>query len=105
MRHLLAPSLLLLAGCAFAADGTAPKDSLSSITVPAGFSVQLVAAEPEIRQPVAFTTDARGRLWVLENLSYPDCPGKPENRIVILEDADGDGTGCPSSDCWAPWSG
>jgi putative membrane-bound dehydrogenase-like protein len=93
MRHLLTSSLALIAGCAFAADGTAPKDSLSTITLPTGFSVQLVAAEPEIRQPVAFTTDARGRLWVLENLSYPDCPGKPENRIVILEDADGDGTG------------
>lgn len=93
MRNVITSSLALIAGCAFAADGTAPKDSLSTITVPAGFSVQLVAAEPEIRQPVAFTIDARGRLWVLENLSYPDCPGKPENRIVILEDADGDGAG------------
>lgn len=93
MRHLLTSSLALIAGCTFAADGVAPKDSIASITVPAGFSVQLVAAEPEIRQPVAFTTDARGRLWVLENVSYPVCPGKPENRIVILEDADGDGAG------------
>lgn len=93
MRHLLTTSLALIAACTFAADGVAPKDSIASITVPAGFSVQLVAAEPEVRQPVAFTIDARGRLWVLENLSYPDCPGKPENRIVILEDADGDGAG------------
>ena len=92
MRYLPAPSLLLLAGLSWAADGSAPKDSVASITVPAGFSVQLVAAEPEIRQPVAFTIDDRGRLWVLENLSYPECPGKPENRIVILEDAKGDGT-------------
>jgi len=92
MRHFLTSSLLLFAGISSAADGTAPKDSLSTITVPTGFSVQLVAAEPEIRQPVAFTTDARGRLWVLENLSYPECPGKPENRIVILEDTTGDGT-------------
>lgn len=92
MRHLITTSLALIAGCSFAADGSAPKDSIASITLPAGFSAQLVAAEPEIRQPVAFTIDDRGRLWVLENVSYPECPGKPENRIVILEDAKGDGT-------------
>jgi putative membrane-bound dehydrogenase-like protein len=92
MRQLLVSSLALLNGMSFAADGSAPKDSIASITLPAGFSAQLVAAEPEIRQPVAFTIDDRGRLWVLENVSYPECPGKPENRIVILEDAKGDGT-------------
>ena len=31
-----------------------------------------------------------GRLWVLENTNYPDSPGKPKDRILVLEDADGD---------------
>jgi putative membrane-bound dehydrogenase-like protein len=91
MRTTFTASLLTIVGALAGADGSSPKDSIASIAVPAGFSVQLVAAEPEIRQPVAFTIDDRGRLWVLENVSYPTCPGKPENRIVILEDGDGDG--------------
>jgi putative membrane-bound dehydrogenase-like protein len=92
MRLVITLSLLIACALALpAVDGVSPSDSVASITVPAGFSVQLVAAEPIIKQPVAFTIDDRGRLWVLENVSYPECPGKPENRIVILEDADGDG--------------
>ncbi len=35
--------------------------------------------------------DDRGRLWVLENTNYPNCPGEPKDRILILEDTDGDG--------------
>ncbi len=32
--------------------------------VPAGFEVQLVAAEPDIPKPMNLAFDARGRLWV-----------------------------------------
>ncbi len=91
MRHFFVVALCMTTASLSAADGVSPQDSIASITVPDGFNVQLVAAEPTIKQPVAFTIDARGRLWVLENVSYPNCPGKPENRIVILEDVDGDG--------------
>ena len=92
MRHVIISAILIASTLTLpAVDGVSPSDSVASIKVPSGFSVQLVAAEPVIKQPVAFTIDDRGRLWVLENVSYPECPGKPENRIVILEDADGDG--------------
>ncbi len=62
-----------------------------TMKLPDGFSVQVIATEPQITQPVAYTTDDRGRLWVLENTNYPICPGQPKDRIVILEDTHGDG--------------
>ncbi len=45
-------------------------------------------------QPIAFTFDDRGRMWVVECLSYPKWrqDGKGNDRVVILEDTDGDGT-------------
>jgi len=58
-----------------------------------GFQVELIAAEPDIRQPIAFCFDERGRLWVAEAFSYPNRQpeGQGKDRITILEDADGDG--------------
>lgn len=68
-----------------------PAEAVKKMTVPPGFSVQVVAAEPDVVQPIAYATDDRGRLWVVENTNYPDCPGKPQDKILIFEDVDGDG--------------
>ena len=46
-------------------------NTLAKMSVPQGFSVDLIAAEPRIHQPMAFTFDAQGRLWVVEGHSYP----------------------------------
>jgi putative membrane-bound dehydrogenase-like protein len=64
------------------------------MTVPDGFKVTLFAGEPDIVQPIAFTFDDRGRMWVVECLSYPHWSknGKGSDRVVILEDTNGDGT-------------
>jgi putative heme-binding domain-containing protein len=60
--------------------------------VPDGFHVELVAAEPDIVNPVAMTFDERGRIWITESLEYPrHSPGPGRDRIKILEDTDGDG--------------
>ncbi|MGC6457558.1 MAG: PVC-type heme-binding CxxCH protein [Akkermansiaceae bacterium] len=69
-------------------------ETVRSMQVPAGFSVSTVAAEPDIVQPINFDFDARGRLWVAESVDYPRKPepGKGKDRIIILEDTDGDGT-------------
>lgn len=58
-----------------------------------GFQAELIAAEPELHQPVAFAIDERGRLWVAEAYGYPNRQpeGQGKDRIVILEDKDGDG--------------
>ena len=71
-----------------------PEESLHRLKVPDGWEVKLFAAEPDIINPVAFTVDERGRLWVVECYEYPNRtpPGqKPKDRIKILEDTDGDG--------------
>ncbi|RYD34590.1 MAG: c-type cytochrome, partial [Verrucomicrobiaceae bacterium] len=79
-------------------EGVAPPvaadDSLKRITVKPGFTVSLVAAEPEIVDPVAIDFGADGKLWVVEMRDYPsgmDGNGKPGGRVKFLEDMDGDG--------------
>jgi putative membrane-bound dehydrogenase-like protein len=73
--------------------GLPPKEAAEAMTVPPGFTVQLFAGEPDIRQPIAFCMDERGRLWVAEAYSYP--LRRPEkdahDRILIFEDTNGDG--------------
>jgi len=70
-----------------------PAEAPARMTVPEGFSVTLFAAEPDVVQPIAFTIDPKGRLWVVENYSYPIWLRGPQgkDRILIFEDADGDG--------------
>src|SRR5437764_160803 len=68
-----------------------PVESARSMTVPPGFQVQLVAGEPEVQQPISFCTDDRGRLWVAEAYNYPNWSTEGHDRIIILEDTDGDG--------------
>ncbi|MFN4905585.1 MAG: PVC-type heme-binding CxxCH protein [Planctomycetota bacterium] len=67
--------------------------TLEQMHVPEGFSVDLIAAEPEVHQPIAFAFDPKGRLWVLEGQSYPQKrpEGQGLDRIVIFADNDGDG--------------
>src|SRR5262249_45676699 len=74
--------------------GLKPKEAAKAMTVPKGFEVKLFAGEPDVRQPIAFCLDDRGRLWVAEAYSYPiRRPDKEaKDRILIFEDTDGDGT-------------
>ncbi len=72
-----------------------PADSMQHLVVPAGFEVQLVASEPQIRKPIAMNWDERGRLWLAETLDYPNrlLPrGEAgRDRLLICEDRDRDG--------------
>jgi putative membrane-bound dehydrogenase-like protein len=72
-------------------EALAPAEAVKHMAVPPGFTVQVVAGEPEVVQPVAYTIDDRGRLWVIQNTNYPACPGEPKDSILIFEDTDGDG--------------
>ena len=82
---------LLVAALALAQNAPIPaKDAAARMTAPEGFKVTLFAGEPDVVQPIAFAFDDRGRLWVVECLSYPDWKGS-EDRVVIFEDADNDG--------------
>lgn len=72
-----------------------PTDSMRYTQVPADFSLQLFAAEPDIVKPISMAWDERGRAWVVEARDYPHgiAPeGEPgRDSIKICEDTDGDG--------------
>lgn len=69
-----------------------PAEAIQKMTVPEGFSVEVVAHEPDIMNPVAMAIDEQGRFWITESFEYPRRePGPGKDRIKILEDTDGDG--------------
>ncbi|WP_425617515.1 PVC-type heme-binding CxxCH protein [Anatilimnocola sp. NA78] len=69
-----------------------PAEAIKKMTVPPGFSVELVASEPDIVNPVGMAIDERGRYWITESFEYPRRePGPGRDRVKIAEDTDGDG--------------
>lgn len=74
--------------------GQPATEALKNLQLPTGFKAELIAAEPEVVQPIAMTWDERGRLWVIEGNSYPKPRelGAGQDRILIFEDADGNGS-------------
>ena len=51
-----------------------PSQAVGRFTLPPGFKATLFAGEPDVQQPMAITTDERGRLWVAENYTYSENP-------------------------------
>jgi len=71
-----------------------PIAALAHIRLPDDLRIELVAAEPNVVDPVAIRFDESGRMWVAEMRDYPTGPtpeGKQTSRIRLLEDRDGDG--------------
>lgn len=91
-------------------------EALKTFTVPDDLKLELVLAEPHVKQPLHMTWDERGRLWVVQYLQYPypaglkmvskdvfwravydKVPPPPPqgepglDKITIHEDTDGDG--------------
>ncbi len=66
---------------------------LKTLHVPDDLKLNVFASEPAIKNPVQSAWDERGRLWVATAESYPHiAPGfLVDDKIVILEDQDGDG--------------
>ena len=78
------------------------KDELAEFKIDPRFEVNLFAGEeefPDIAAPIQMRWDNRGRLWVSCSTTYPHVyPGsEPNDRLVILEDTDGDGKADKSS--------
>src|SRR5699024_1860904 len=68
----------------------------SSYQIKDGYKIEAVAAEPQVVAPVDMIFDDQGRIWVVEMIGYmTDFEGskedKPNGRISILEDRDGNG--------------
>lgn len=71
-----------------------PAEQLATFTLPPGFTVELVASEPDVAKPMNLAFDKRGRLWVSSSLEYPFAAAPeqtPRDTIRIMEDHDGDG--------------
>ncbi len=67
----------------------------ATMELPPGFKCVVFAAEPDVRQPIAMSWDTKGRLWVAENYTFAENPMRWDtrlrDRVIILEDKDGDG--------------
>jgi putative membrane-bound dehydrogenase-like protein len=87
------PKRVIMAADAIKNAGLSPQESAKAMTLPEGFSATLFAGEPDVHQPVGFTIDDRGRLWVAEAYTYPirAKEGQGKDDILIFEDTDGDG--------------
>ncbi len=72
-----------------------PSEAAAGFRVPDGFRVTTFASEPDVRNPVAMAWDTCGRLWIAENFTYSDQTQRFDlrlrDRVLIFEDADGDG--------------
>ena len=80
-----------------AAGPLSPTEALASFQLEPGYRIELAAAEPLIKDPVAMAFDDRGRMFVVENGGYPgplegaDAGPAAEGVIALLEDTNRDG--------------
>lgn len=71
----------------------------NGFVVPEGWEVALWAESPSLYNPTNMDVDAKGRIWVTEAVNYRDFNNDPKkrlhfekgDRVMILEDTDGDG--------------
>ncbi|MDB5276296.1 MAG: c-type cytochrome [Ferruginibacter sp.] len=73
-----------------------PENALKGLTIADGLEVHAFATEPMLKNPTNIDVDEKGRVWVCEAYNYrPAINGNPTNplgdRIMILQDNDGDG--------------
>lgn len=71
-----------------------PRAALESMRPRPGYTVELMAHEPLVMDPVAFQWGPDGKLWVVEMADYPngmDGRGQPGGRVRYLEDTNDDG--------------
>jgi putative membrane-bound dehydrogenase-like protein len=68
-------------------------EALRTFKVRPGFRLELVAAEPLVRDPIELCFDEEGRMFVVEMIDYSELrDARPHlGRIRLLEDTDGDG--------------
>lgn len=94
---LLLACVAVLMQCSRKTNEHSAKAALADLKVYPGLKVSLFASEPMLSNPTNLAVDARGRVWVCEAYNYriqlnPKNPVRKEgDRIMILEDTDGDG--------------
>jgi putative membrane-bound dehydrogenase-like protein len=121
------PTLLLAPLVVCALPGAARAQAMSSdlsasFSVPAGCAVSLWAESPLFYNPTAIDIDPQGRVWITEAVNYRQWDGRNPglhhdagDRVVVVEDRDGDGVAetstvfaqdsdlvSPLGICWLP---
>ena len=89
----LVVGLAWLVGSGVGLAATAGEATPDALKLPDDLTATLFAAEPLLSSPSDIDVDSRGRVWVCEVLNYR---GKKEtrkegDRILVIEDTDGDG--------------
>ncbi len=75
-----------------------PAAAMKTFSMPPGYRLELVASEPLVQEPIVMDWDPEGRLWIVEmpgfvpSLSAPEPFTEPVGKVVVLEDANNDGT-------------
>ncbi len=92
---LLAVALIAITGCSDRPGERAPERALANLELYPGLEATLFASEPILSNPTNIDVDHRGRVWVCDVVNYRDHGRNDKrprgDRILILEDADGDG--------------
>jgi putative membrane-bound dehydrogenase-like protein len=70
---------------------TEPGKALATFKVKSRFRLELAAAEPNVRDPVAIAFDENGRMFVIEMRDYSERRDERLGTVRLLEDADNDG--------------
>jgi putative membrane-bound dehydrogenase-like protein len=102
LRFLFVAGFCLMTQGLFAANPSgvgfeAAARSITNFNVATGLGVSLFAAEPMVRNPTDMDIDERGRVWITEGVNYRSSFQRwgtldpAGDRIVVLEDTDGDG--------------
>ena len=76
--------------------------ALNSFVLPEGLEITPWAVSPALFNPTNMDIDHHGRVWVTEGVNYRGKAGREPggDRIVILEDTDGDGKSDSSKTFW-----
>lgn len=96
MSRWIYASLICLLGQSncFAVGPFSPEDAQQQFELHPDCKIELVAAEPDVIDPVHIEFAPDGKLWVVEYSDYPNGPKESQpglSRIRVLTDADGDG--------------
>ncbi len=89
----ITPAAVVLAPDEYPHRGLDAQAAAAAMQVPEGFFVEVCAAEPDVKQPIAMALDDRGRVWIAEAYEYPQrAKGDTgRDRILVFEDTTGDG--------------
>ncbi|MFT7543050.1 MAG: putative membrane-bound dehydrogenase-like protein, partial [Gammaproteobacteria bacterium] len=94
----LGPTVPVAAPTELPQESSTERNLTDRFDVPGGLEVTLWAESPQLYNPTCMDVDSRGRVWVAEAVNYRSWGGRnpgrrhPEgDRIMILEDTNGDG--------------